>query len=144
MKLKRIRNIALATALAAVAVIPAVGANASSAASVSMVQTDIAQDGDAAHLAIATCNGAGATTGSSLAVAVEGQTTAPGAVAVRVKCGIVMGGRVVRSFQNALPGSVAGTAGVAQNLPVAPFTVCADVYALFSDGAESRNNRCPL
>jgi hypothetical protein len=142
MKLTKIRNIAIATALAAVAVVPAVGAHASSAASVSLVQTDIAQDGDAAHLAIAPCTAVGVTTGASLTVAVEGTATATGAVATRIRCGVVQNGRVVASFQNALPGSVAATAGRA-TISVAAYTVCADVYALFPDGSESRNNRCP-
>jgi hypothetical protein len=144
MKLKRIRNIAIATALAALAVVPAVGANASSSsASLQLVQTDIAQDGDSSHLTIAPCSAVGATTsGSTMTVAVEGTATGIGAVATRIGCGIVQGGRRVYYVQNALPGPVAATAG-STTIALAPYTVCADVYALFPDGTEVRYNRCP-
>lgn len=142
MKLKRIRNIAIATALAAVAVMPAVGASVPPAASLQLMQTDIAQDSDGANVAIAPCHAVGTTTGSSLTVVVEGNATTTGAVATRIRCGVVQNGRVVASFQNALPGPAAATGGTA-SIAVAPYTVCADVFALFVNGGEIHYNRCP-
>ncbi|MDQ4025439.1 MAG: hypothetical protein M3217_08115 [Actinomycetota bacterium] len=144
MKLKRIRNIAIATALAAVSVIPAVGANASSAAAVSLVQTDIAYKVDGAHIALAPCQAtAQANPGSpNQTVYVAGEATATGAVAVRIFCGVVQNGVVKGGVQNALPGSAAATAGTV-SVPIAPYTVCADVYALFPDGRDVFDYNCP-
>jgi hypothetical protein len=79
---------------------------------------------------------------TTMTVALASTSAAPGAIATRVGCGIVQGGRVVALFQSALPGPVAATAGT-RSIPIAPYSVCAFVYALFPTGEEIDEDHCP-
>src|ERR687895_2681445 len=126
MRFSKTRSILVAAAAIAVAILPFTPAHAASA--------DVAYKVDGAHVVINPCNAAGATTGARIQGEFSGAGKASGAVAVRVGCGIVQGGRVVAYTQTALPGTAAATASTF-NIPVASYTVCADIYALFLDGS---------
>lgn len=143
MKLPNKKWAALLGAIAACSlVLPATSASAE-APIISPVSADVAIATDGAtHVAIAPCTAVGTTTGSRLTVALAGTATATGAVAVRIRCGIVQDNAVVFESTNALPGSAAATAKNG-SIDLAPYHTCADVYALFVDGAEASRNNCP-
>lgn len=113
-----------------------------SPASATGVQADIVDADSGSFVALGNCAAAGATTGSSMTVAITGTANAPGAVAVRIRCGVVQNGSVVASSTTALPGSFAATARTTA-IGVAPYTVCAEIYALFIDGSEASRSNCP-
>lgn len=93
---------------------------------------------DAERGVAASCAAVG---GGSGTVIVTGHAVAPGAVAIRLSCGIVQYGRVVSSFTSALPGSVSATGGT-RTVAAGPWTVCLEFYAYFADGSERRYNGC--
>jgi hypothetical protein len=144
MKLMKARNMFLVMALSAVAVVPFTPVGAAETAMAAPVQTDIAYKIDGTRIAINPCQGTGQSNpgSSTQTVVLAGEGTAAGAVAVRAFCGVVQNGRVVGGVQTALPGSVAVTAGTVP-VPLAPYTICADIYALFVDGGEVYDYNCP-
>ncbi|HEV2755112.1 MAG TPA: hypothetical protein VG318_04970 [Actinomycetota bacterium] len=107
-----------------------------------VVQHDTYVQDDPGRAVAASCVASAVVTGSSMTVVVAGSALAPGP-GIRVGCGIVQGGRVVRSFTNAVPGSLAATAGMG-TLSVAPYRVCLNLYVSFIDGSEVRYNGCPV
>ncbi len=143
MKLMKTRNIVLSAAMAAVAVVPFSPAIAAEVVApvMSPVATDTAYKVDGSHVVVAPCHGAGTTTGARLTVAYGGSAKAPGAVATIIGCGVVQNGSVAAYSRNALPGPAAATASTA-NLDVAAFSMCADVTAVFLDGAIVSQNNC--
>jgi hypothetical protein len=93
-------------------------------------------------VAIGDCTATGVTSGGGLTVAIEGTGKATGAIATRIRCGVVQDGAVVAESVNALPGSAAATAK-SDNIALAPYYVCSDVFALFVDGSTAERNNCP-
>ncbi|MDQ3915314.1 MAG: hypothetical protein M3323_08305 [Actinomycetota bacterium] len=142
MKLSKTRSILVSAAAAAVAIVPFAPAQAAGAPIVSPVQADVAYGIDGAHVAIGTCEGVGTTTGRSLKVTWTGTAKATGAIAVGIMCGVVQDGYVVASSSHALPGSAGATAG-SDDVAVKEYSMCANVFAVFTDGRIVEQNNCP-
>lgn len=72
----------------------------------------------------------------------SGHAVAAGAVGTRTRCALVQGGRVVASWQNALPGPAGATGGTA-TIAAGPYQVCImDLYVQFADAGEVRYQGC--
>lgn len=129
---------ALAAGLTAVAMLP----GAAHAEPVEQ-QSDTAYASDGVHSAVNVCVATAVDSGSARTVWVQGHASATGAVATMASCGIVQNGRVVARWQAALPGPLVATGGTATIPGGSSFSVCANVYARFPDGAEVYDYNCP-
>lgn len=135
-KLRR-RLAAIALVAAAVPMAPA-----SAVTLADPVDYDTATAANGAHVASNTCAAVAIDQGTSYQITVAGTAVASGAAALRARCAIVQEGRVVASFSSALPGSSAVIGGIA-HVSRKPWSVCADVYALYPDGFSASAGNCP-
>ncbi|HEV2755113.1 MAG TPA: hypothetical protein VG318_04975 [Actinomycetota bacterium] len=134
------RTIRRTTAALAVVVGAVAASVPAPAGAQSPVSTSVVHDG--AGVAVAPCSFTAFTTGSQQTGVLAAHAVEPGAVAIRVRCGIVVAGRVVASVTAS--GAIVATNAIVVQMPVVPFTVCTDRYMVYADGGEVRENRCPF